>query len=362
MDRKTSQKIKHISFFAILMVVVSHSYCIQEAEAIDYTFNYWVQNFIAKGLFTVDVPSFFFISGFLFFCNFSGKLSEVITKYRRRVDSLLLPYIFWCGLWFLVVFLLQVLPISKNFFNQPLYQMSMADNFWNAFYEPINYPFWFIRELIFYILIIPLLYFVPKKMQILFLLVIFGISLAQTSLVTIWKVSFLHYSSFVLFVAGSIAGLRKYSLIFKLELYQWLLMSMVWATLIICRILNIFNEFPIFMIDLLSKIEVIIGILTLWLGYDLLPESFKKIKSDVYSFTFIIFAFHGIPLVIVKKLFFKIFDRTPYWELIGFVTIPTFSILLSILVGKLLFKKIPGFYMRIIGGRKISTYPKSSSV
>ncbi|MRT93428.1 acyltransferase family protein [Ancylomarina sp. 16SWW S1-10-2] len=351
MDIHTSIKIRQISFLSIIMVVILHAYSYEVMNVSESSFNFFIQNFISNGIVKIAVPTFFFISGFLFFRNFTETFQDIKRKFKRRINTLILPYFYWCAFWFCFIFILQILPISKVYFSHPLYQMSFADNIWNAFYEPINYPFWFIRELIVYIFLIPPLYFVPRKAQILFLLVIFGVSLIQTSLVIIWKVPFIHFFSFLFFVAGSIAGLRKYSLILKLKLYQWLLISVVWIILIICRISNISNGFSDFAIDFLGKIEIMIGVLTLWFGYDLLPKSFKKIKSNIYSFTFIIYAFHGIPIVIFKKFFSGILGDNSYVELLFYFLVPLVVILLSVFVGKKLLKRHPLFYTKITGGR-----------
>lgn len=351
MDRLVSVKIKHISFFSIIMVVVLHAYCHEDINASELSINFIVQNFISKGIVRIAVPTFFFVSGLLFFQNFSGTLQDTIRKFKRRVNSLVLPYFFWCTCWFCFIFILQVLPISKDYFSQPLYKMSIVDNIWNAFCQPIYYPFWYIRELAVYILLTPLLYLILKRVPLLFLIFILGISLVQFSFIEIWNVPFLKFFPFSFFVAGAIAGLRRFPLIGTRRLFSLLPLILAWLALIVIRISGELDNLSGVISNAISQIEVILGVYVFWFGYDLLPLFIKELKSNIYSYTFVIYAFHGIPIVIFKRVYFRIFDNNPYMELLFYFVVPLIVILLSVFVGKILFKRVPLFYAKITGGR-----------
>ncbi len=351
MNKELSNKITHMSFFAIILVVLLHAYCSEEKFGIDNSMSFIIQEFLGRGIVKIAVPTFFFISGFLFFHNFSGTLSDIKVKFRRRVDSLLFPYMFWCGAWFILIFLLQLLPISQDYFSSPFYQMSLADNFWNAFFQPFNYPFWFLRELMIYILLTPLLYLILNRIPIVFLLFIFSISLVKFSMISIWDVALIKNFCFTFFVAGAIVGLRKISLVGILKWYQWLPLLLVWLSMISLRMIGVIHDNTGVLSIAIEQFEIILGVFVVWVGYDFIPRSFKEKKKGIYSYTFIIYAFHGVPIIMLNKFYFKLIERNPYWELISFIMMPLLVISMSVLVGKLLSKKKPLFYSRITGGR-----------
>lgn len=107
MNTYLSEKLKVISFIAMILVVLLHSYNLivrlkTGTVVLDRGYNFFIQEFISQGITRIAVPLFFAISGYLFFLNLSGTWSEFKEKYRKRIKTLLLPYLFW-SLWSLLV-------------------------------------------------------------------------------------------------------------------------------------------------------------------------------------------------------------------------------------------------------------------
>ena len=125
----------------------------------------------------VAVPLFFFISGFLFFYKTTAFTKSVYAKkLKRRVHTLLIPYIFWNLAVALLFFL------SEIFFsglmsgvNKAIHDYTFQDwlwAFWNRKHiegvgdsNPICYQFWFLRDLMVVMLFSPLVYWLVKKLK-----------------------------------------------------------------------------------------------------------------------------------------------------------------------------------------------------
>lgn len=108
------------------------------------------------------VPAFTIISGFLFFRTVKD-LSDLKGKYKRRVGSLVIPYIVWN---FINTFLLN---FSSGLRGHDLLSLNILDNIilWNS-----SPHFWYIFMLIFWTVFSPILYVLYKnKYGIVFILV-----------------------------------------------------------------------------------------------------------------------------------------------------------------------------------------------
>ena len=135
----------------------------------------------------VAVPLFFFISGFLFFYKAEVFTKEVYAKkLKKRVHTLLIPYIFWNLAVALLFFL------SEIFFSglmsgvhKAIHDYTFQDwlwAFWNRthiegvglYNNPICYQFWFLRDLMVVMLFSPLVYWLIKKLKQ-YVLIVLGI-------------------------------------------------------------------------------------------------------------------------------------------------------------------------------------------
>ena len=111
---------------------------------------------LSQGICRIAVPCFFFFSGFLFFSRLEEWDTGVwLGKIRKRGRTLLLPYILWNVLallvgvgygWLRSRFNPEVIPVSLL---DTLRQNGWLNIFWTSTWGcPIDYPLWFIRDLI----------------------------------------------------------------------------------------------------------------------------------------------------------------------------------------------------------------------
>lgn len=134
----------------------------------------------------LSVPIFFIISGYLFFHNIDALTTEIwIQKLKRRIKSLLIPYLIWnvvVGLCYIFIWNLNgsdnmhMIGAGRFWFESLIGKMRETGAF------PIVFQMWYIRDLMCVVLLSPILYFFLKKVGFLFVpcigvLWIFGIEL-----------------------------------------------------------------------------------------------------------------------------------------------------------------------------------------
>ena len=143
--------IAELQFICCCMIVLRHSdpingLGIQSAgltrygELLIYTFIKVITHITE-----VAVPTFFFISGFLYFSNFDN-LNDYITKIKKRIDSIVVPYFLWSFLnWLYFAIITHVSVISTKMNMKPV-RLDL-----NSAIQDIamsNYaPLWFLRVL-----------------------------------------------------------------------------------------------------------------------------------------------------------------------------------------------------------------------
>jgi surface polysaccharide O-acyltransferase-like enzyme len=162
-----SNKLSFFSFWLIVLVVILHSLNIDILKCDD--FFCFLQYFIAHKITQIAVPLFFAMTGYLYFLKMDlivvSKTQFFIDNSKKRLRTIVLPFVLWCLIWFAFLFILQQLPFLNTLFSQPLYRMRLLDQFTNLFITPVNYPFWFLRDLILLFAFSPIIYISIKYLN-----------------------------------------------------------------------------------------------------------------------------------------------------------------------------------------------------
>ena len=104
----------------------------------------------------ITVPLFFLISGFLLFRNYDGSTSCYKKKMARRVYTLLIPYLVW-NLIAYIFFAYIDRQIAPQHFIQSFFALPEMSG------GPADHPLWFLRNIIVYTLLAPLIYWFVKQ-------------------------------------------------------------------------------------------------------------------------------------------------------------------------------------------------------
>jgi len=163
-ERLFFNKITWFSFVFSLLVIWIHSYNAElflgktEAMARIYRIEHW----IGDGIGQVAVPGFFMISACLFYRDFSW--DKLRGKWNRRIRSVMVPYILWNFLYYIGYVTGSRLPWMTQVVGKGVIPFGLAEGVDAVINYTYNYVFWYLRQLIFLILLAPVLYPVLKRL------------------------------------------------------------------------------------------------------------------------------------------------------------------------------------------------------
>lgn len=154
MELQYRNKITYLSFVLAVMIVIRHSSSIGIYDNLSAT-HYWIEKFISD-ITDMVVPIFFAVSGFLFYQNFD--FSKLRKKLTSRVSSLLIPFVIWNLIGFGFYFIINHIPILAS-------RTGVTVDF-NGIFDFVNIVFletkynitWFIRDLIVFTLLTPIIF------------------------------------------------------------------------------------------------------------------------------------------------------------------------------------------------------------
>lgn len=355
MKKDLRDKLKTISFILVVFVVFSHSNNLainysSETVTVKKGLNWFIQNALSEGISKIASPLFFSISGYLFYLYIKdGSITEYLPKYKKRIKTLIIPYLLWSCFGILLFLILQSIPFSKFFFTHELIADLSFTQLLNKFFLiPIPYHLWFIRDLIMLVLISPLLYWSIKtfKYYLLILFLIFWIK----------EIDFEVFISRALlfFSIGAYFSINRLNMN-NLTSKNTFLYFTSWMLLVLIKTYYIYIGYNnLILIDILHKTSIVVGIVSIWLLYDTVYKNRDISQTKIFSlfqFSFFIFAFHEPTLSIIKKGLNFLMGNSEISSFIGFLIAPVIIIFLSILLGYYLKRFIPKFYYLLTGGR-----------
>ena len=184
-DSIKSKTIEWLRFFCIGAVVLLHAVGLplDGNEVISFRYGAYdtIRILFSEGLCRVAVPIFFLISGYLFFVRLEEWDKDVwFEKIKKRGKTLLVPYFLWnlIAICFslLVLYLKFVLkggdaPDIVAWYSR----IGGLRAFWDSGTGglPINYPLWFIRDLMVFVVLTPLVFQYVKKTGVFGLIILY---------------------------------------------------------------------------------------------------------------------------------------------------------------------------------------------
>lgn len=338
-------KISSLNAICILLVLLLHSYYV---EAEQFPLANAVQLMTGtNGISSIAVPLFFFISGLLFFKNVLS-IKDCIGGIKKRVRTLLVPYLIWnivfvC--WFLVM---AVIPGVSRFVNSDIFiHFSLEkplEGLRFLFVEPAAFHLWFLRDLMLYVITTPLLYpAVNRKpfLTLFFLVLLFG-----------W----VPRCGIAYFYFGALIALHSSDE--KINLNVSDLVVLLCAIVFFGKCMaNLFPSIRELMVNpYIQQITCFCGIIMSWSLYDRVVSSCKwssdsKVLSIISRYSFFIYLFHEPVFNIIKKLSLMVAGISDISLIALYFVNPVIMALLSVLVGYFIQKYLPKVYAVMVGGR-----------
>lgn len=354
-----SNTISILRFPLILSVVFIHTNLLDvvtKGEPVvnqnDFQFFYIFQHVLNKELFSIAVPIFFFISGFLFFYKMKGDFdhSVYLSKIKKRIKTLLIPYIFWNIIVFLLLLLSQIfIPSMMSGKNKLISEYNITDYiniFWSHNgWTPICYQFWFIRDLMVVVLFSPFIYILAKYLK----------AYSVFIWITLWffdlwtDVPGFSIVSFSFFSIGAWFSLNKSD--FTILLRKLIVPSLfLYVLFIAISTLSWYRDNDLY--PYLNNLTIVTGIIAI-IGSVAYMNSKQKIhpRKNLLDISFFIYAFHGMPIVFAVKYWVIHMPTSEISLLSGYILCPVLVVIIGFIVYYFLNKYFNSFTKIITGDR-----------
>lgn len=325
MNTSYNSIIAFLRFPLTLLVVFIHVPFNSSSVLCNNLHKFWIE-----GVCSIAVPTFFFISGYLFFTkDFSCETYR--SKLKRRIKTLLIPYIAWNFLALLAVVIPHYNDYNYSALNILAAFINTKYSFLNTVGEsPIDYPLWYIRDLMVCCILSPLFYFVRRLNifipLIFWVLWILGISLPiGTSSIAI-----------CFFSLGGV--IRIYGFPFENHPFGYIFVSLILMLAYVISGLELILHNAVMPILVLSLFPI---------GKSFLPESVPILFHAYGKVAFVIYAAHAI---FIKKIWNILIDLDlSHW--LVYVMTYILAIVICVFLDYIAKKILPQLYGILTGTR-----------
>lgn len=350
MNDKLSKMFLTASFFCTILVVCIHYNSLYHFKEVEFSdFSFFTQLYLTSGLARVAVPFFAFASGVFLFLKFDLTQKHYKNAVKKRAMSLAVPYLIVASIVFIFSTLL-------NHYNAREYSLNFNSVFY-ALITPQTVQLWYIRDLLFLVIISPAIYFACKNYGKLTIVCAFSLWLFEVQIFPLFgKWYMISIETFFFFTLGCYFS-KKMDVLEKLinqcSTLTAIGFTILFATLMLTRTIsepqfnNWYSHSYTLQSLMLHKFGIIFGLMSV------LVWSFKlKIDKILYlsKFTFFVYLYHLMPLSSFILLFWNNFVTE---KNLFFVTTPT-SLILSFAIAMTMNKYFTKLYQLLSGGRTVN--------
>ena len=242
----------------------------------------------------LGVPAFFFISGFLFFTKGEMNVNLWKVKLKKRVFTLLIPYLMWNTLFLLYYYVLsQFMDLSWGIKGQGL--IAYLDAYLGFNKGPFLAPLWFIRDLmVLNVLSLPFYYIIKKAGYWLLPILVILFSIGKGYY---WP--YIGFRCIIPYFLGAWFAIHRLDFIVEKKT-ALLSMNMVFLFMLIFVTIFHFNGIACWP---LQQIEILIGVFTLFADFHyLVRNKYMGINKRLAESSFFVFAAHMFIMNIPNKL------------------------------------------------------------
>lgn len=329
-----------------------------------------LQVIISSIICSTAVPTFFLISGYLFFYNVSDfNIATYLYKIRKRLYSIFIPYILWISILILKYciikfagFIIYNHPLSSilDFFQQyngwrmywDCYTWPIEKSIFNLHFSidnsaPLLFPLWFLRDLMVVILFTPVIYFSLRRLGVWILLILAGCYITN-----IWpNIHGFSVIAIFFFSCGAYFSINNKNMVDEFRKYCKISYLLYLITLIY---LVFFNTDASPQSSCVYSIFIIISVVTIVNAVSYLIDKGKlHIPHLLQESTFFIYAFHLIYGTSIASLLLNIFFPSNGWVsmLIRYLLMPILTIIVCITLYYILKKCCPQILGVLTGNR-----------
>lgn len=162
MSETVSNKIKNMSIVCAMLVPFIHV----GRPSVVGSPGWWIYQFTAEGVSRIAVPFFFICSGY-FLSNHFADAGWYSVEIKKRIKSLIVPYLFWSLIFYLYIYALSLVapdnPICYRVVKRmPIVSRLLLSLGLSPEKLPMLYPLWYLRFLFLMVLVSPVFAFSAK--------------------------------------------------------------------------------------------------------------------------------------------------------------------------------------------------------
>lgn len=342
-----SKKVTLLNVFLTFMIVLLHAKTPERwglELTLSYGFIYWTHEMTQIG-----VPTFFFLSGLLFYrkCVFA----DIERKLKSRVHSLLIPYLIWNTIFVGIFFLLVHIPATHNLMNMGDVLNSPSEVIYAIVHSRYT-VLWFVKDLMIFCAFSAILYLCIEHLWASLGVLCLSIVLAHGN-----GIGYEHPLLWLpIYLSGAIVGRHFsygtdgiYRIIMKdahLKKRIILLGFLLLALVLLCLFSGLYGNGYTFIYRLFAPMLI-------WIVVDLILSDYLQhrfVRKRWMSCMFFVFCTHHFVLNILQKFVVLSFPPTHVVLNLTFVLSAVFVFVLMVLLASLLSHFT--FYRYLSGGRQ----------
>ena len=329
MSVSMSEKIALGSFICTLMVILRHSLNLQAFWGTEDIYN--TCSFIELGfskLTEIAVPFFFIISGFFFFREsfYSKRYYQTL---KKKVKTLVIPFLFWNIVGGIVLFILK-----KEEFGS-----SISEGVMNLLLSKWYGPLWYVRNLLIMMIAVPLygwIFNVNKDW--LYILILSSLFLWWYPVDCAWWSS----EGWLFFILGGMLQHRQKILSIEIPFVVVILMICLWASLCFFR--------PVWSMEL-NKLTTLLGVFTFWQILNKLGQNIVRFMGIFVSYSFFIYVNHFWLVKGMKVYLASLFPQDESVALIAYWGLPIITLGILLWIGMMWKRVHIQSFLLVTGGR-----------
>lgn len=340
-------KITIISFVLVIMMLYVHG-IYNEAE--QFRMSFVVKSIISRLSYRVINPTYFSISGFLFFYGLNT-IADCFPKMKRRIRTVMIPFVLWNVIVVLESLFFSHFPFTRDFFNFNLLDKynNLCSGLYNLLICPAGFHLWFLRDLIAYIAISPIIYWLIKK---------FGWFVPVILLVLtppLMQAFNLGHLDIAFFTLGGTIAMKSDLQTVKAFLTMPIVAISATVYLGLSFTWDFFLPNHFRGEECLSILFSVCGMITIWRGYDGLSQitnlENNHLLQTLTNYSFFIYLFHEPVLFVIMQMGTSLLGVNSKSLSFLYIINPVLLIILAIVVAKIIKTIVPSIYKVLTGGR-----------
>lgn len=332
-----------LSFIAVFFVVAIHNSATNQYHVPTDFFTqttWFVRNFFAYGLGAIAVPFFFFLSGLTFFRDYSTR--KYPQKLKRRVKTLLIPYLLWNIIGLIFSILYTYTPLSNIVQGRELFTPTIGNILKGVFLYKYNYQFWFLFNLIIFTLFAPIInLIITKKISG----IIFGALILCLPMIG-GNFLYINLNFIIFYYLGCYFGKHHFKALSSRSNPKTIIITMLLSlSFLIIRMLTIYQIITPHII--INQLVLVLLLICTWYSSDFFIAKIKSHKYQTESFP--IYTIHTYFITIIVKITYLLLPKTSWMLLINEISGTILTFCLATLITYFWHKKLPKTHLFCFG-------------